>query len=749
MRAQLDVAVIVPAIMGVGLLFSVGAVARDVVRRVHGHRLLERRATLDGRSTALVTTHGLPAALRDRSGLRPRRTYAVAGLFACGLAIYGAIGSVGNFVGLTPWSEGVAWVLALLLGVSTAFGVVGAAALLVAVRFERPPAWARRLLTWTPLTVVEHVAGRRERQRLEIGPVRPLGPHHVSDRVAGLARGVAAVWAVLATLSFAVLASTGRMPQAIDGSAIESDVAAPVQWALLSLVGVGTLVAARREALGAVVIAVTGTAMAIMAGIQYPPPVAVGVSLVFFVPAFLHWLAWQRDRHVRQLFRLFAATVVLIGGVWVGADRVYAHYFGPTHPASTAPVPEPSTIEWAWAGGTSPEQTTVVARLRSPHDRVRITLATRSDFSDARSSPWSPADTRTHLVVRATFTGLRPDTTYHYAVESAEGLDLVRAGSVRTFPLGAADFSVAFGSCARTGSDGAVFDAIRSERALAYISTGDLHYANVARNDERAFRAALDSSLGSPSQSALYRSTTVGYVWDDHDYAANDANEDAVTRPAAQAVYRQYVPHFALPGGERSGPIHQAFSIGRVRFLMTDNRSTRSPQTAVDDAAKHMLGPDQEQWLVRELTAARGRGEVVVWVNPSPWIGAPVAQADTWAGYATQRSRIADAIADTGMADRLVMVSGDAHMLAVDDGTHTDYSSRGAGGFPLIQAAPLDRPPGVKGGPYTDGPFLGVGQYGVLTVRDDGGDSVTVRLRGRTWDHRTVVDRTFTLEAGG
>ncbi|NIS34381.1 MAG: hypothetical protein GWN73_28685, partial [Actinobacteria bacterium] len=68
---------------------------------------------------------------------------------------------------------------------------------------------------------------------------------------------------------------------------------------------------------------------------------------------------------------------------------------------------------------------------------------------------------------------------------------------------GPASFTVAVGACARTGSDGAVFDAIQQTRPLLYIAAGDLHYGNVGVNDVTAFRARYDDVLTSPAQSAL------------------------------------------------------------------------------------------------------------------------------------------------------------------------------------------------------------------------------------------------------
>ncbi len=110
---------------------------------------------------------------------------------------------------------------------------------------------------------------------------------------------------------------------------------------------------------------------------------------------------------------------------------------------------------------------------------------------------------------------------------------------------------------------------------------------------------------------------------------------------------------------------------------------------------------------------------------------------------------MADVVASYGLADRLVMLSGDAHMVALDDGTNSDYSSTGGAGFPVLHGAALDRPGGVKGGPYSDGTFPGAGQFGLIDVADNGGDTIEVTLSGHTWDKRTLVERSFTLRALG
>jgi hypothetical protein len=181
--------------------------------------------------------------------------------------------------------------------------------------------------------------------------------------------------------------------------------------------------------------------------------------------------------------------------------------------------------------------------------------------------------------------------------------------------------------------------------------------------------------------------------------------------------------------------VAQAFTVGDVRFVMTDTSSERT--------GRSMLGERQRAWLLDELGRASREHALVVWVNPDPWIGAADTTSDTWSGFSRERREIANFISEHHIRN-LVMVSGDAHMVAIDDGTHSDYSKNGRAGFPVLQAAALDRPGNIKGGPYSEGAFPGGGQFGVLRIEDDG-STVKVALSGRNWRGKTIVSYRFTV----
>ena len=71
-----------------------------------------------------------------------------------------------------------------------------------------------------------------------------------------------------------------------------------------------------------------------------------------------------------------------------------------------------------------------------------------------------------------------------------------------------------------------------------------------------------------------------------------------------------------------------------------------------------------------------------------------------------ERRELADFIKDNHIVN-LCQISGDAHMIAIDDGSNSDYATDGGACIPVFWAGPLDRTPSPKGGPYTHGMFPG------------------------------------------
>jgi len=396
--------------------------------------------------------------------------------------------------------------------------------------------------------------------------------------------------------------------------------------------------------------------------------------------------------------------------------------------------------EWIWSGAVTTSSAQIKVRTAAGADRSRLVVGMQPDLAGGDRHSAGPANPSG--VIDFELTSLEPGTTYYYGLEVDGQLGSLR-GSFQTFERGPHSFTFAMSACAKTGSSSRVFDTIRRHEPLFFLHLGDLHYENIARDDPSAYRAAFDRVLGSPRQSALYRDVPIVYIWDDHDFGGDNSDRLNPGRRAVRQIYQEVVPHYPLVAGEGDVPIYHAFSVGRVRFIVTDSRSERSPAGDPDDRNKTVLGVEQKAWFQAELTSSADSHGLIVWVGSLPWIATGTPGADHWGGYTTEREELARFIRERGI-DNLLMVSGDAHMLAIDDGSNNTYGGGGAG-FPVFHAGALDKAGSVKGGPYSHGTFRGRGHFGLVHVEDDGAE-ITVTLTGRDTKDIVLLTHTFTVD---
>ena len=438
------------------------------------------------------------------------------------------------------------------------------------------------------------------------------------------------------------------------------------------------------------------------------------------------------------------------------------------------------------SGGVTHTSAWVKAKLRYRGNSARLLVSANSDLSQPRWFGPETAIVDRGNMVEFHATGLQPDTQYFYALEVTNMLQINYRGAFKTFPTAdsPASFNFAFASCARTGSQNPVFDTIRQLRPLFYMNVGDFHYENIKNNALVKFRVAYDDVLISARQAILYRSLPLVYIWDDHDFAGNNSDRRAPSHFAARYVYEEYIPHYDMPAGVGDVPIYQAFTVGRVRFILTDLRSERDEVKTPDGPNKSMLGARQKAWFKNELLTAKERYPLIFWVSSVPWIGTagvnyyPIHSRvtgyihhlnaaqfksdpataeenrdvenddDFWGAFNYERREIANFIRDNQIRG-LCILHGDAHMLAADDGSHSDYSSGGGVRFPVLCGAPLDQSPSIKGGPYSQGVYRcrsGEGCFGYVQVRDLG-SRIDVQYSGRNYLNEEKIALKFSVPA--
>jgi hypothetical protein len=324
--------------------------------------------------------------------------------------------------------------------------------------------------------------------------------------------------------------------------------------------------------------------------------------------------------------------------------------------------------------------------------------------------------TNSALVVKFNVEGLQQGTRYYYSVVTG-GQEATIKGSCKTFPSNPNYFKLVASSCSGQNltdrvSNHVVYDGIRSlhDDAEGFMQMGDIHYLDIATNDVGLFRNGILTSVTQPRARDLYSTMWMTYKWDDHDFGPNNSSSESLSKPAVSQVYREMIPaNLVYPTG--TNPICETFVIGDVRIILIDPRSAKINGST-------MLGELQKQWLKQTLLDSL---EPVIGICTSvPWIGDGSGSDgnDHWASTSVEREELANFFIDNGLNDRIFLFAGDAHMIAIDNGTNSQYATGGfathGAGPPVFQFAALDANPSIKGGPYSEGAYSGRGQFGTL-----------------------------------
>jgi alkaline phosphatase D len=440
---------------------------------------------------------------------------------------------------------------------------------------------------------------------------------------------------------------------------------------------------------------------------------------------------------------------LMYGGTHYGLSNEPNLDYPPTF-GSVLEVSSYNPAKWFWSGlSSSGSEAWVTARLTSISPGAVLVLSESLDFSNRIYSDRQATDANSSYVVKFHAGGLKPWTTYYYALEHAGSLHLDFIGTLHTCGTGAHNFIFGMGACeynvvGTPQANNQIWNKLLEKGIRFFVHTGDFHYNNITNNSIYLYRGAFDDVLSESVHKSFYSKIPVVYMWDDHDYGDNDSDSTSPSRPAARAVFHSDLPHPPLEAGAGDNPVYFTLDVGRCRFIFTDNRSERTPHTVADSPSKTVLGARQKQWFKEQLLAASNDPNIkaIFWVNSFPWTGTSQYGANPpvehWAAYPTERKELADFIKNNNIR-KLFILSGDMHACAIDDGRTWDFAQDkdnpvyNGHGLPIFHAAPLGNNSSSKGGPYLIGPAVLGGfkyQAGVVTVSDSGGDSVLINFTG-------------------
>lgn len=360
------------------------------------------------------------------------------------------------------------------------------------------------------------------------------------------------------------------------------------------------------------------------------------------------------------------------------------------------------------------------------HVAEECTVGLVYSTSAALTSPTSVAGTlnTTTLIADVTVTGLSPETTY-YAKALTDNVASGPLMSWTTLPNGAGDFSVVFGSCSNTPLAVApVWTTIADAEPSMFIHAGDWGYDDPNHDSTLTVEEARGfwtSKL--PSIAPMLETVPIEYMPDGHDHSAYWEDRTPQVNEIILDRIKENMPHRPFP----AEGMYRAFTVGRVRFIITDTQTFRDDPYAASSSTKSKLGLTQRAWLLDELSDAQSVHGCLctIWVTTHPF--AINGGVERWGSYNDERAIIRDHITSNGLASRLQEWAGDRHYLAMDSGINNPW-----GGHPFLISAPLAFNSNTQGTVTIEqGPFRSGSYFTYISFEDDG-TNVTVNWSGRS-----------------
>lgn len=219
--------------------------------------------------------------------------------------------------------------------------------------------------------------------------------------------------------------------------------------------------------------------------------------------------------------------------------------------------------------------------------------------------------------------------------------------------------TIAFGSCNRQNLAQDHWDAILKSQAELWIWAGDNVYADT--EDPRKLAKVYETQLAHPEYQRFLKQLPIIGIWDDHDYAYNDAGKEARHKKASQQLFLDFVGEPKDSLRRQQEGIYHSYLFGpkgqQIKIILLDTRYHRERPGRKRD----ILGEEQWQWLEKELSNSEANLHLIV----SGIQILPVEHRfEKWQDFPAARKRLFELLKKSNAA-RPILLSGDRHIAEI------------------------------------------------------------------------------------
>lgn len=229
---------------------------------------------------------------------------------------------------------------------------------------------------------------------------------------------------------------------------------------------------------------------------------------------------------------------------------------------------------------------------------------------------------------------------------------------------------IAFGSCLRNPSGGAILNKVIEYKPDLFIWLGDNVYVDT-NTDKGRFKQRYDALGSNPLFKKISESCPNLAIWDDHDYGNNNVD---MRYPLKEISKEQFGKFWKIPESNqfwKQEGIYRFHEYGpsgrRVQVILLDGRWFRDAKNA--EKKYSYLGEKQWAWLESVLKRPADlrlicSGLQVLRINSHGW--------EMLGQHPVERQGLFDIVSRT-KANGVVFLSGDKHFAEIHRTTKTEY----------------------------------------------------------------------------
>lgn len=231
---------------------------------------------------------------------------------------------------------------------------------------------------------------------------------------------------------------------------------------------------------------------------------------------------------------------------------------------------------------------------------------------------------------------------------------------------------IAFGSCSDQKDPQPLWALLIKDRPDLFIHGGDNIYANT--DDVKVLERLWQWLLTQKDYSAFRKDTPVIGIWDDHDFADDDADGKLKFKNESQKLFLDFLEEPKDSPRRNQEGIYTTHAFGKedkkIKFILLDSRYFRNL-----DKKAPLLGEKQWKWLEEELKSSDAAINFIV--SGISVLSPSMLRADEWLDFPDEYRKLLKLV-DEAKAKGVVFLAGDKHYASIfrRDG-HLEFLSSG------------------------------------------------------------------------